>query len=136
MDNEVRDPDMADALTTASASTAVGITGVTIASYVPGLDLSSVVGAFGGAFFFILFAKDISAWQRIGYLIVGWIGGYFSAAELMSLKWTQTSGFSSFLAGLFCVAVCISLIEAIQTGSPPKWLQWVWGLRPGKREPE
>ncbi len=116
---------MADALTTAGASTVIGATGVTIASFFPGLDLSSVVGAFGGSFFFILFAKDISAWQRMGYLIVGWIGGYFAAAELMSLAWTKTSGFSSFAAGLFCVAICISLVEAIQTGRAPKWLQFL-----------
>ena len=70
---------MADGLTTAGASLAVGATGLTIASLFPGVDLSSVIGAFGGAFFFILFAKDISAWQRAGYLIVGWIGGYFGA---------------------------------------------------------
>lgn len=116
---------MAEALTTTGASAAIGVTGITLASFFPGLDLSSVVGAFGGAFFFILFAKDISAWQRMGYLVVGWIGGYFGAAELMSLAWTQTSGFSSFLAGLFCVAICISLIEAIQTGRAPRWLQFV-----------
>lgn len=116
---------MADGLTTAGASAAIGATGITLASFFPGLDLSSVVGAFGGAFFFILFAKEISAWQRMGYLVVGWIGGYFGAAELMSLAWTQTSGFSSFLSGLFCVAICISLIEAIQTGRPPRWLQFV-----------
>lgn len=127
---------MADAMTTAAAPVIVGGTGITIASMLPGVDLSSVVGAFGGAFFFILFAKDISAWQRIGYLIVGWVGGYFGAAELLSLAWTKTSGFSSFVAGLFCVATCISLIEAIETGTPPKWLQWIWSLRPGKREPE
>lgn len=116
---------MADGLTTAGASAAIGATGITLASFFSGLDLSSVVGAFGGAFFFILFAKEISAWQRMGYLVVGWIGGYFGAAELMSLAWTQTSGFSSFLSGLFCVAICISLIEAIQTGRPPRWLQFV-----------
>lgn len=116
---------MADGLTTAGASAAIGATGITLASFFPGLDLSSVVGAFGGAFFFILFAKDISAWQRMGYLVVGWIGGYFGAAELMSMAWTQTSGFSSFLAGLFCVAICISLIEAVQTGRPPRWLQFL-----------
>lgn len=125
---------MADGLTSAAASLAVGGTGITIASYLPGIDLSAVIGSFGGAFFFVLFAKDISAWQRAGYLIVGWIGGYFGAAELLSLAWTKTSGFSSFVAGLFCVAIGISLIEAFQTGKPPRWLQWVINRFLGKRE--
>lgn len=127
---------MTDGLSTAAASLAVGGTGITIASLFPGVDLSAVVGAFGGAFFFVLFAKDISGWQRMGYLVVGWIGGYFGAAELMSMAWTKTSGFSSFAAGLLCVAICISIIEAVQTGRPPKWLQFVFSrfLTKGKAE--
>lgn len=127
---------MADALATSAASAAVAATGITLASFLPGLDLSAVVGAFGGAFMFILFAKNISVWQRMGYLVVGWIGGYFGTAELMSLAWTQTSGFASFIAGALCVTICISLLEAIQTGKPPKWLSWVLERFFGKRNPE
>lgn len=127
---------MADGLTTAGASLVVGATGLTIASLFPGVDLSAVIGAFGGAFYFILFAKDISAWQRAGYLVVGWIGGYFGAAELLSLAWTKTAGMSAFIAGLFCVVIGISIIEALQTGKAPRWLQWVLNLRTGKRGAE
>lgn len=127
---------MADGLTSAAASLAVGGTGITIASYLPGVDLSAVIGSFGGAFFFVLYAKDINAWRRAGYLVVGWIGGYLGAAELLSLKWTQTVGFSSFIAGLFCVAIGISLIEAFDTGKPPKWMQWVINRFFGKRGAE
>lgn len=121
---------MTDGLT---ATAVVGGAGITVASLLPGVDLSAVIGAFGGAFFFILFAKDISAWQRAGYLIVGWIGGYFGAAELLSPEWIKTSGFSSFVAGLFCVVIGISAIEAVQIGKPPKWLQWVLDLRTAKK---
>lgn len=127
---------MADGMTSGGASLLVGGTGITLASFFPGVDLAAVIGAFGGAFCFILFAKDISAWQRAGYLMVGWIGGYFGAAELLSLAWTQTSGFSSFVAGLFCVVIGISVIEAVQTGRAPKWLQWVLNRFLGKRETE
>lgn len=127
---------MADAITGAVASLAVGGAGITIASLFPDVDLSAVIGSFGGSFCFVLFAKEINAWQRAGYLIVGWIGGYLGAAELLSLAWTQTAGFSSFVAGLFCVVIGISIIEAVQTGKPPKWLQWVLNRLPGKREGE
>ena len=127
---------MTDGLTTAAGSLAVGGAGLSIAAMFPGVDLSAVIGSFGGAFFFILFAKDISAWQRAGYLIVGWIGGYFGAAELLSLAWTRTSGFSSFIAGLVCIVVCISVIEAIQTGTWPAWLQSLVGRFFGKGKTE
>ncbi len=127
---------MADALATSAASAGVAATGITIASFLPGLDLTAVVGAFGGAFMFILFAKEISTWQRMGYLVVGWIGGYFSAAELMSLAWTQTSGFASFIAGALCVTICISLLEAVQTGRMPRWFGAFLDWFRGKRNPE
>ncbi len=123
---------MADSLTVAATQLSVGAAGVGIASVFPGLDLSAVIGAFGGAFFFILFAKDISNLQRAGYLVVGWIGGYFGAAELLSLAWTRTSGFSSFIAGLVCIVLCISVIEAFQTGTWPEWLKAVFGRFFGK----
>lgn len=127
---------MADGLTTAGASLVVGGTGITIASFFPGLDLSAVIGSFGGAFFFILFAKEIAAWQRAGYLIVGWIGGYFGSAELLSLAWTKTSGFSSFIAGLVCVVTCISVIESYQTRQLPWWAQALFGRIFGKKGSE
>jgi len=128
---------MADGLTTAAATLAIGGIGTaSIATMFPGVDLSAVIGAFGGAFFFILFAKDIAAWQRAGYLVVGWIGGYFGAAEMLSLAWTRTSGFSSFVAGLLCVVVGISVIEAFQTGKFPEWMSRFVGRIIGKGNTE
>lgn len=123
---------MAEAFTTAAtaaaAPLAVGGTGITIAAMLPGIDLSAVIGAFGGAFFFVLFAKDINNWQRVGYLIVGWIGGYLGAAEFLAQAWTKTSGIASFIAGLLCIVISTSLVESVQTGKPPRWAQFVWGL--------
>ena len=127
---------MTDVLTTAGASLVVGGAGITIASLLPGLDLSAVIGSFGGAFFFILFAKEIAVWQRAGYLIVGWIGGYFGAAEILSQTWTNTSGFSSFVAGLVCVVTCISVIESYQTRQLPWWAQALLGRISGKKDTE
>jgi hypothetical protein len=131
----VGDGTMADSLTVAGTQLAVGTAGVGLASMFP-VDLAAVIGAFGGAFFFILFAKDINNWQRAGYLIVGWIGGYFGSAELLSLAWTRTSGFSSFVAGLVCVVACISIIEAFQTGAWPVWLRAIRARFFGREKPE
>lgn len=127
---------MADSLTVAATQLTVGVAGVGVASVFPGLDLAAVIGAFGGAFFFILFAKDISNWQRAGYLVVGWIGGYMGSAELLSLAWTRTSGFSSFIAGLLCIVLCISVVEAFQTGTWPEWLKTIFGRFFGKGKTE
>lgn len=127
---------MADALATSAASAGVAATGITVASFIPGLDLQAVVGAFGGACLFILFAKNISVFQRVGYLICGWIGGYFAAAELMSLAWTKTSGIASFIGGLLCVTIAISLIEAFTTGKFPAWMISLWEWFRGKRNPQ
>lgn len=128
---------MADGLTTATGTLALGGVGTfSIATFFPGIDLSAVIGAFGGAFFFILFAKDINAWQRAGYLVVGWIGGYFSAAEILAQAWTKTSGLSSFFGGLVCVVVCISIIESIDTGKFPEWILAIFGKFLGRGKPE
>lgn len=126
---------MADALATSAASAGVAATGITIASFFPGLHLDTVVGSFGGALFFVLFAKNISLTQRMGYLVVGWIGGYLASSETAILNWF-TPGVASFIGGVLCVTICISLLEAFQTGKPPKWLTWILERVFGKRTPE
>lgn len=62
----------------------------------------------------------------------GRIGGYFGAAELMGWAWTQTAGFSAFVCGALCVVTFSGLLEWMQTGQMPRWLQWVFRLRARK----
>lgn len=118
---------MADAATPAACMT-VGASGIALASCLPFIDLNAVVCAFGGAFLFILWAKNISVWQRLGYLIVGWIGGYYGAAEILAQAWTRTSGVSAFACGLLTVLISISVLESAQTGEFPKWLKLLPGM--------
>lgn len=105
---------------------------VSLGAAFPTIDLAALVGAFGGAFFYVVFAKDITSWRRVGYLFAGWIGGYFGSAEVMGWAWTKTSGFSAFLCGAFCVVLLASVIEWMQTGDMPRWLQWFLSRLPGK----
>lgn len=119
---------MADAVMTPAACMSVGVSGVAIASCFTGIDLQAFVCAFGGAFLFILWAKDISIWQRLGYLIVGWIGGYYGSAEVLAQAWTRTSGITAFGCGLLTVLISISVLESADTGELPKWIK----LLPGK----
>ncbi|WP_137138171.1 putative holin [Pseudomonas asiatica] len=105
-----------------AACTVVGLGGIALASCLPTIDLNAVVCAFGGALLFILWAKDITLWQRMGYLLAGWIGGYYGSAEILAQAWTKTSGIAAFSCGLATVLVSISVLESITTGKLPKWV--------------
>lgn len=113
------------------ATTAV--VGVTTASFIPGIDVNAVVGAFAGAMFFVVFARDLTAWARLGYFIASWVLGYYVANEVIGRNWANTSGLVAFFGALFCVVVCISLLEWFQGGKTPGWLRFIvdrFGGRP------
>ena len=99
----------------------VGMTTVTL---IPGVDVNAVVGAFAGAMFFVVFAKELTAWARLGYFIASWVLGYYVASEIIDRNWASTSGLVAFFGALFCVAVCISLLEWVQGGKVPGWLKF------------
>jgi len=114
---------MADATTALVA--AGGVVGLTTASLVPGVDTNAVIGAFAGALFFMVFAKDRSAWERLGYFVASWIVGYYVAGEVIGQAWAKTSGLVAFFGALFTVVICVSLLEWIQGGKLPGWLGYV-----------
>ncbi|VVM38259.1 hypothetical protein PS619_00144 [Pseudomonas fluorescens] len=115
---------------------ALAVTGVVaslgLGAAFPQIDLSALVGAFGGAFLFVAAAEAMPTWRRISYLFAGWIGGYFGSAELLGLTWTKTAGFSGFVCGAICVAVATGILEWMHTGVMPRWLQWFFRLRARK----
>lgn len=112
---------MADAATPAACAV-VGAGGIALASCLPTIDLNAVVCAFGSSLLFVLWAKDLTLWQRLGYLLVGWIGGYYGSAEILAQAWTKTSGIAAFGCGLVTVLVSISVLESFNTGKLPKWV--------------
>lgn len=116
---------MADALTTPAACMAVGASGLALASCLSTIDMPALVGAFGGSFVFILWARDLVIWKRLGYLLAGWIGGYYAVVELLSRKLILTSGLAGFVSGLLCVVIAVSVLEAIDTGEVPKWIKLI-----------
>lgn len=117
---------MADASTGLVATAA--IVGVTTASLVPGVDTNAVIGAFAGALFFMVFAKDLSVWARMGYFVASWIVGYYVSNEAIGQAWAKTSGLVAFFGALFTVVVCVSLLEWVQGGKLPGWLSYLVGL--------
>lgn len=62
----------------------------------------------------MVYAKDISAWARLGYFVVSWIVGYYVAGEVIGREWARTSGLVACGGALFCVAVGTSLLEWVQ----------------------
>lgn len=103
---------------------AATVTSLGLSAYFPGLDLSALVGSFGGSFLFVASSDNMPPLRRVCYLLAGWIGGYMATAELLALTWTKTSGFSSFICGVVCVALATGVLEWINTGSMPRWLAW------------
>ena len=111
---------------------AAGIVGVTAVSSWPGVDPNAVVGAFAGAMFIVVYAKDLTSLARLGYFIASWVAGYYVASEVIGREWAKTSGLVAFFGALFCVTICISLLEWFGGGKVPGWLQWLLNLRGGR----
>ncbi|AIC20593.1 hypothetical protein EY04_17265 [Pseudomonas chlororaphis] len=108
------------------------VVGMTTASLIPGVDVNAVVGAFAGAMFFVVFAKELTAWARLGYFIVSWVAGYYIAIEVMVREIAKASGLAALFGAMFCVAIGISLLEWVGGGKIPGWLQWLLDLRGGR----
>ncbi len=102
-----------------------GLVGIGASALIPGIDANAVIGAFAGAIFFVVYAKDISAWARLGYFAASWIVGYYVAGEFIGREWARTSGLAAFGGALFCVAVGTSLLEWVQGGKTPGWLRFI-----------
>ncbi|MCY1391384.1 putative phage holin [compost metagenome] len=101
----------------------LGTLGVALA--VPGVDMNAVVGSFGGALFFVLWARDLSVLARMGYLLVSWIGGYVSAAEAIGRGWTDYSGLPALISAALIVTALVGMIEWMRGGQAPGWLRIV-----------
>lgn len=121
---------MAEPSTGALAVTAA--VGMTTVSLIPGVDMNAVVGGFAGALFFVVFAKELTVRAKIGYFIASWVLGYYVSSEIINRDWANTSGLVAFFGALFCVVVCISLLEWFQGGKVPGWLRFIAGRFGGR----
>lgn len=116
---------MADPMTSTAAPYAAGAGSVAFLSMMPGIDANAVVGSFAGALFIVVYSKDLHPLARLGYLITSWVFGYYAAVELIGQRITHSTGLAAFIGGLLCMAVSISLIEWVQGGRVPGWLQFI-----------
>ena len=107
--------------------------GVGLTSLMLGVDGSALVGAFGGALFFVVFAGDLRLRTALGYLLASWVFGYFAAGEVVGREWLGTSGIAAFIGALLCVVICTGLLEWLKGGKPPFWLRFILDLG-GKKD--
>jgi hypothetical protein len=106
-------------------------TGVAATAVLPGLDMNAVIGAFAGSLMFVVFARDLNHWRRIGYGLVSWIAGYYFSAELAAVWTARSSGAASFVSAALVVTVSITILEWLSGGRMPGWLRWLLDRRGG-----
>jgi len=99
----------------------------------PGVDASAVVGGFGGALFFVVFARDPSFWASVGYLLSSWVFGYFVAAEIIARGLLNRSGLAAMVGALVFVVLATGLLQWLKGGKAPFWFRYLPGLG-GKRD--
>lgn len=114
-----------------AASAASAMAGVGLAMYLPGIDGNALLGGFGGAIFFVVFARDYNALTRLGYLLVSWVGGYYAGIEALGRGLTQTSGMAAFVAATLCVTGGIGMLEWMRGGEIPNWMRGLLRRRGG-----
>lgn len=100
----------------------------------PGIDGNALLGGFGGAIFFVVFARDYNALTRLGYLLVSWVGGYYAGIEALGRGLTQTSGMAAFVAATLCVTGGIGMLEWMRGGELPNWMRGLLRRRGGKSD--
>ncbi|HEP7935432.1 TPA: phage holin family protein, partial [Pseudomonas aeruginosa] len=115
-------------------SAASAMAGVGLAMYLPGIDGNALLGGFGGAIFFVVFARDYNALTRLGYLLVSWVGGYYAGIEALGRGLTQTSGMAAFVAATLCVTGGIGMLEWMRGGELPNWMRGLLRRRGGKSD--
>lgn len=85
-------------------STTLGLAaGIGLAALLPGIDGNALVGAFAGAAFFVLSAKEHPILIRLAYMLISLVMGYLGAPEITGLGLFQETGVAACLAGACCV---------------------------------
>lgn len=118
-------------MTDLSSGVAIAVSataGAGLASIVPGIDVSAVLGGFAGGVFYVVFARDPSFWASVGYLLASWVAGYLIAEEVSARGQPVTSGLAALIGAIVFVILATSLLDWLKGGKAPFWLQFIPGL--------
>lgn len=97
-------------------STTAGVAAIWIglAALLPGIDGNALIGAFAGATFFVLSAKEHPVLIRLAYMAISLIMGYLGAPEITGQTFIQETGVAACLAGASCVYALQRLTDQLK----------------------
>lgn len=90
--------------------------GISLASFA-GLDGNALVGAFAGAAYFVLRARDISVWFRVLYFGISLPTGYIGSVELMYWLPFRERGIAAFVAAATVLIIADRVLEWLDSAS-------------------
>lgn len=112
-----------------TSTVVIAVSGVGLATLLPGIDGNALIGAFAGATVFVVSAKELTIFKRIAYMLASLIMGYQAAPEIMHSTSIRESGVAASLAAALFVTVTIGLIEKAKSFELLSWLR-----RGGKKD--
>ncbi|GGY12671.1 hypothetical protein GJV26_00070 [Massilia dura] len=97
------------------STVAVAVTGVGLASILPGVDGNALIGAFAGATLLVVSSKDLTLATRLAYLVISMIAGYQAAPDVVAWLPIRSTGMAAFFAAACAIAIALQLIERVKT---------------------
>lgn len=97
------------------STVAVAVTGVGLASILPGVDGNALIGAFAGATLLVISSKDLKLPTRLVYLVISMIAGYQAAPDVVTWTPIRSTGMAAFFASAVAITLALQLIERVKT---------------------
>ncbi|NRA20985.1 MAG: hypothetical protein HRU05_10950 [Oceanospirillaceae bacterium] len=102
---------MAEPSTTATVilSTSIGL-----ASFLPGIDGSALIGAFAGATLFVMTSKELGIFTRLIYLFISLLMGYLLVPSVLAHTPIAEPALAGFVASMFCITLALKVMQYIE----------------------
>ncbi|MBK0062625.1 MULTISPECIES: putative holin [unclassified Acinetobacter] len=98
--------------TTTTAATSAGLAAV---SFLPFINGNALLGAVLGAAFVAYFEKDLSAKQRVGFMLLCVGFGYLLGPEITHrTQYISSDATASMIAAIFSIYILIKLLEWVK----------------------
>lgn len=98
-----------------SSAAAAAMAGLGLASLLPWVDGSALMGASLGAALVAYSKSDLSALQRVGALIFSALCGYFMAPEIIAQTPVTMTAAAGFVGAIIIVPISLKAIEHIES---------------------
>lgn len=99
---------------TSTVSTMITVSPIVMGLFLPNIiNPDALIGAFGGAVVFMMYARDLTLWQRLAYLIVSIGVGYRGYGEVLYHTPIQSVVIASFVLSLGIVFMSILVMDGL-----------------------